>query len=132
MKGLKGLIQLPQDKVITIKPCDKGSGVMILDFEAYNNLNQKQKDNSNYYEKVNQSKMGEIKNDALKLLEEGLENEYISKQELKAMDPNQKGPGKFHHLFNPIPYGGWGVFFTPSKPISLIMVFFCIKTMLFY
>ena len=38
LKGLQDLIKLQKDRVITIKPCDKGAGVIILDFEAYIDL----------------------------------------------------------------------------------------------
>ena len=37
LEGLNQLIQLQKDRVITIKPCDKGAGVIILDFEDYMN-----------------------------------------------------------------------------------------------
>ena len=33
------------------------------------------------------------------LIEEGLDNEYIDKDEFEAMDPTEKGPGKFYELF---------------------------------
>ena len=35
----------------------------------------------------------------LTALEEGLEKEYISKEEFIAMDPSDKGPAKFYELF---------------------------------
>ena len=33
------------------------------------------------------------------LIEEGFDNEYISKDEYEVMDPSEKGPGKFYELF---------------------------------
>ena len=35
IEALNELIQLQKKKVITIKPCDKGAGIIILDFDAY-------------------------------------------------------------------------------------------------
>ena len=35
IKALGELIKLQRDRVITIKPCDKGAGVIILDFDEY-------------------------------------------------------------------------------------------------
>ena len=35
LAGLKELIHLQRDRVITIKPCDKGAGIIILSFQAY-------------------------------------------------------------------------------------------------
>ena len=48
LKGLNELIKLQRDRIITIKPCDKGAGLIILDFDAYmnscyNHLESKQK-----------------------------------------------------------------------------------------
>ena len=35
LKALKELIELLKDKQIIIKPCDKGAGIIILDFDKY-------------------------------------------------------------------------------------------------
>ena len=35
MRALKQLIELQKEKNITIKPCDKGAGIIILDFHEY-------------------------------------------------------------------------------------------------
>ena len=35
MQTLKELIRLQNERIIMIKPCDKGAGIMILDFNAY-------------------------------------------------------------------------------------------------
>ena len=35
IKALGELIKLQKDTVITIKPCDKGAGIIILDFDEY-------------------------------------------------------------------------------------------------
>ena len=42
----------------------------------------------------------EIKKSGLiKILQEALQKEYISKEEFQAMDPTEKSPGKFYELF---------------------------------
>ena len=33
--ALKKLIQLQKDRIIVIKPCDKGAGIIVLDFKEY-------------------------------------------------------------------------------------------------
>ena len=35
MTALKELIKLQRDRIIMIKPCDKGAGILILDFDTY-------------------------------------------------------------------------------------------------
>ena len=35
VQALKELIKLERDRVIIIKPCDKGAGTLILDFNSY-------------------------------------------------------------------------------------------------
>ena len=35
IQALKDLIRLQREKSIVIKPCDKGAGIMILDYTAY-------------------------------------------------------------------------------------------------
>ena len=79
-----------------------------MDFEAYMNScykhlssEQKQVDGSTdpYYEKVEESKLTEIKDDIKHLLEEGYENEYLTKSEFEAMDPTSKGAAKFYQIF---------------------------------
>ena len=36
-QGLKDLVMLQKERIITIKPCDKGAGVIVLHFVAYLN-----------------------------------------------------------------------------------------------
>ena len=35
IQALDQLIQLQKDRVITVKPCDKGAGIILLDFDEY-------------------------------------------------------------------------------------------------
>ena len=107
--GLKELIQLQKDRKICIKPADKGAGIIVLSFEAYmsscyKHLNsvQKQKDGTykRYYEPVEDPGLVD---DVRKLIEdiiqEGLKEEYISEDYAEAMNPMDKGVGKFYQTF---------------------------------
>ena len=78
--ALKELIDLQKNRIITIKPADKGAGIVLLDFEAYwkscnDHLTsqQLQLDGTflNYYENVEESFLDEAKNTIAKLVEEG-------------------------------------------------------------
>ena len=81
---------------------------MILDFDqymtsCYKHLSSKQSqpDGSEkpYYSRVQPEVLDLVKSQISNLLEEGFDNEYISKDEYEAMDPSEKGPGKFYELF---------------------------------
>ena len=108
LQALKELIELQKARVITVKPCDKGAGIIILDFEEYlrscnEHLSsvQSQVDGTSkpYYQKVSESTLDTAKEKIIQLIEEGLDNEYISKEEFDAMNPSEKTPGKFYQLF---------------------------------
>ena len=108
LEALSELIKLQKDKVSAIKPCDKGAGVIILDFDEYiRSCNehlaskQKQEDGSfkDYYCKVGEDMMEVAKHKIIQLIEEGFDNEIISKDEYSAMDPTNMGPAKFYELF---------------------------------
>ena len=97
LAGLKELEQLQKERKITIKPCDKGAGVIILDFEAYmtscnNHLNsvQKQEDGSykRYYNPVHdESLVDQVKDKINDLLKTGVEEGYITEEDRSVMDP---------------------------------------------
>ena len=108
IKALSELIELQRNRVITIKPCDKGAGIIILDFEEYlqscnQHLNAKQPQVDGtflpYYQKVTDETLNIAKEKIVNLIQEGFDNEYISNDEFNAMDPSDKGPGKFYELF---------------------------------
>ena len=70
MKALARLIELQKQQVITIKPCDKGAGIIILDFQEYIracevhlSAEQTQLDGSTkpYYQKVEEDAIEEIR-----------------------------------------------------------------------
>ena len=108
-QALKDLIKLQKDREIVIKPCDMGAGIIILNFNdymtsCYTHLQSKQKqlDGTSlpYYEKVSDKDFTNAKKDIIKILDEALENEDITKQEYEAMNPTGKNPAtQFYELF---------------------------------
>ena len=63
-EALFNLIKLQKDRVIVIKPCEKGAGIIILDFVEYmqsatEHLEAKTKTGEKYYQKVNENKLKE-------------------------------------------------------------------------
>ena len=99
IKALKELIQMQKDRKITIKPCDKGAGIIILDFEeymraCYTHLNAEQKnpngDSQLYYIKVDSIVLEKAKDKITQI---------ISKDEFEAMNQENKNPGRFYCTF---------------------------------
>ena len=91
-----------------MKPCDKGAGIIILNFQEYlkacqSHLNKTYIDNGGahnpYYSKVDLNTFEEAKNNVKLVLEEGLDNENITKDEYEAMLPEEKNPAKFYLTF---------------------------------
>ena len=99
MVALKELIDLQKNRIITIKPADKRSGIVLLNFEDYwkscfDHLNsqQLQPDGTflNYYEKDEENFLEEAQETIFKLVEEGYDNGYISKEEFETLNPLDK------------------------------------------
>ena len=91
-----------------IKPCDKGAGIIILDFEEYiracnAHLSSKQSngegDYKSFYTKVDESKLEEAKFKLTNLVQEAYDNKIINENEFLALDPKDKGPGRFYCTF---------------------------------
>ena len=107
-KALKDLINLQRNRIIQIKQCDKGSGVFILNFDDYikscdNHLNEEQTDENGtskkYYKEVNTEALDTARTKIKQLLQEGLDNKIISKEEFQAMYPEGKNASKFYCNF---------------------------------
>jgi hypothetical protein len=91
-----------------IKRCDKGAGIIILDFDEYMrachahlNASIKAKDSTtqDYYTKVDSKELFKAQVKLKHLLEEGLDQNIITKSEFEAMDPEGKNPAKFYCTF---------------------------------
>ena len=104
LKAILELVQLQKERKLIIKVCDKGAGIIVLDFDSYmkachDHLKSKTPDGESYYLPVNQSALNVANNKLSKLLQEGLENEYITKEEYDAMLGSNMNPGKFYSIF---------------------------------
>ena len=93
--------------LITIKPADKGAGLVILEFDdymqsCYDHLNSAQKKPDDtlekYYEEIDDNFLEEAKDTIAKLIQEGYDNEYLSKEEFEALYQNQKGCERFYQI----------------------------------
>ena len=91
-----------------MKRCDKGAGIIILDFEEYKhacyahlNSRQTHADGSTrpYYMKVDETALEDAEAKLNAILEEALDNKIISKSEFNAMSPADKKAAKFYMTF---------------------------------
>ena len=100
--ALKELVRLQRERVITVKACDKGAGIIILDFKEYmmacynhlleNQPNQVEENPNKYYKKEDDFALERAKKYIQKTLKEALEENIITKEEYKHMDPEDKNP----------------------------------------
>ena len=106
--AMKELIKLQRDRVIMIKPCDKGAGILILDFNTYmkacyEHLLERHTNSDGeeikYYEQVDDFAIQRSKNQIKQFLQEGLDAKIINKEEYCAMDPSNMNPAKFYANF---------------------------------
>ena len=105
--ALVELDKLQKEKHIVIKPCDKGAGVIILDYHEYinacnNHLNMVQNiygQENKYYEEVDKKDVTEAKEKIKSVLEEAYDNEVLNLEEFNAMNPDGKPNPKFYCTF---------------------------------
>ena len=104
--ALKGLVKLQKEHKIVIRLCNKGAGIIILDFEEYikaciENLESKTNNIGEfYYQKVDDQTLEEAKIKITNIVNEGFHNEILSEQEYAAMTPAENViPGRFYALF---------------------------------
>ena len=111
LEALKQLIELQKNRVITIKPADKGAGIVILEFDdyiksCYDHLGdtQKQPDDTleSYYEEIDDTFLEKAKDTITKLIQEGYDNSYLEalkqlielqKNRVNTIKPADKGAG---------------------------------------
>ena len=108
MEALLQLTKIQKDREIVIKRCDKGAGVIILNFKEYisacnphlgSTLKKPDGSTQQYYTKVDKNILNESSNKLKYLLQEGLDNNTITKADFEAMDPEGKKPSKFYCTF---------------------------------
>ena len=108
IEALMELVKLQKERKLTIKQCDKGAGIIVLNFVDYikactEHLEGKQTyedgTTKQYYKKEDEAKYYEAESKLKEVLEEGLDNGIISKEEFSAMWPEDKHPGTFYCNF---------------------------------
>ena len=81
LEALKGLINLQKERQIVIKACEKGAGIIILDFNeylraCYQHLKSKISPGNPYYSEVNILDIEKSKTEIQGILKEALEKKY--------------------------------------------------------
>ena len=108
IEALSELISLQRQRQIIIKACDKGAGIMILDFDTYLKAcyehltsTQIQEDGSHksYYTQIPEFRIERAKTNIKHIIQEGLRQEILSIQEFQEMDPSDKEPARFYSNF---------------------------------
>ena len=102
--ALKELCKLQKEKKIVIKPCDKGAGILILDYSeymkaCYSHLTSLQSENTPYYTKVDALEVERTQTKIENILQEGISNKIISKEEYDGMNAEGKEAGRFYCNF---------------------------------
>ena len=106
-EALSELISLQKAGEIVIQPADKGSGICLLDrkdyeAESYRQLNESLVDEmgeeTSYYRKVDEKVVKEQYDTIKKVLDEGVENDFISKEFAKQLLPPKPKSGAFYLL----------------------------------
>ena len=104
-EALKQLVRLPRDRTIVIRPCDKGAGIIIIDFKVYirvcqNHLESTTNTGDKYYVKADTKTLREARDKMENIVKEGFDNEILNKEEYTAMLPGEdEKPGRFYATF---------------------------------
>ena len=104
MEALKDLINLQKTRQIVIKPCDKGAGIIICNYDDYvssckKDLKEKSPNNEPTYSKITEKDLNTAKSQITDTLNSAHKAQQISNHELKEMLPTDKKAGKFYHIF---------------------------------
>ena len=103
-EALEELVQLQRRRRICIKPADKGSGIVIVNFDDYEksceqHLRSTTTTNAKYYEEISAAELRHAKQRIESVLSDAKEADIISNDEYEAMSPASKGPGRYYQLF---------------------------------
>ena len=107
-EALQTLIKLQAERKITIKPADKGAGILVLDFEKYKESCETHLTATQlqplgppipYYVPTNTTKVKKCVKEISDTVKKGLSKEWITAEEAKAMDPTDCTPGRFYMIF---------------------------------
>ncbi|KAJ1164219.1 hypothetical protein NDU88_004664 [Pleurodeles waltl] len=83
----QALQRLQKDKHITVKPCDKGGGIVLLETETYKSKIQTMLNQSDYYQKIGNNWHERVKKEITSISGEALENGIICQQEFQYLNP---------------------------------------------
>ena len=83
MQALRQLQQLQRDRKIVVKACDKGAGIILLEFEdylkaCYEHLTSKQSEDEPYYTEASDLDLEIAKNKINGILKEGLDSNILT------------------------------------------------------
>ena len=106
-KALLELSKLQKERKIVIKQCDKGAGIIILNYDDYiKSCNEHLEMTKNvgdqvvnYYQRVEESEFIRSKERIKEVLEEARDNDIIDKDEFEALNPRDKLPSKFYSTY---------------------------------
>ena len=103
-EALKILSRLQKEKNIVIKNCDKGAGLIILDYPeymraCYQHLWSKQSGTQSYFTQVDALEVKRSKKKINEVIKEAFESNTISKDEFDGMNASDKEPGRFYCNF---------------------------------
>jgi hypothetical protein len=106
--AIKELIRFQREGLIIIKACDKGAGIIILNYSEYMKacyehlLSVQSRDNGDtkqYYRRVEDTSLEIAKMKIKLILEEGYNNNIITHEEFNAMNPDDNDAAKFYCNF---------------------------------
>ena len=100
LQALRQLQKLQRERKITVKACDKGAGIIILNFEdylkaCYEHLTSNQKVDKPYYTKASDLDLEISKKKINDILKEALDSNIIDQTEFNAMKAENKKAGRF-------------------------------------
>jgi hypothetical protein len=107
-EALQNLVKLQKERQIIVKPADKGSGIVVVNYDDYvNSCNQHLLSSQQqptgpplpYYKPSSEKDLDTMKHQIVSVLKDGLNNKWITKSEFNAMNPSDKGPGRFYQIF---------------------------------
>ena len=104
LHALQELQRLQKERQIVVKACDKGAGIIIMNFNdylqvCYEHLTSKQTNEQSYYSTGSDWDIEKAIRKINVTLKEGLENGYIDKSEYIAMNADNKKPGRLYCNF---------------------------------
>ena len=104
MQALRQLQKLQREQKIVVKACDKGAGIIILNFEDYlkachEHLTSNQKVDKPYYTEASDLDLEISKKKVNDILKEALDSNIIDQTEFNAMNAEDKKAGRFYCNF---------------------------------